>query len=187
MRAGPAPDSHAQDLRRLDGSWATFWSVSHHGDVFLLPALPFNEAPPRRSLGRRAQQRVSRRRAAGGAATECIRALSIAAGSGLPSTLSFDPAVWAPAQRSVLRRIKTATLQGPPARADMVPEAALRSLLRADSLYDSGSAGDVAPYVTGNVSLPIGQRAPVPLLEALEGEALHDVLDPAERTYDARS
>ena len=155
--------------------------MSSHGDIFPLPLTEACEPPPGGSLGRRAQQNVSRRRAHASAAHECVRSLNFAAGGMRKTPQGFGPRDPNPAQHSVLRRVWEATSERPSAHADMVPEAALRSLLRADPLYDIGSAGDVAPYSRDLVSLPFGQKAPVPLGQFLEGEALADISLPAER------
>ena len=158
-------------------------AAGRHGDIFPLPGPTPVEAIPRFGLGRRARQRVDRRRAWQGAACECVGALNCTAEgtAALAASHFLSSSPPAPVQEEVLARVYKATERRPLAGPEYLPEAALRSLLQADSRYDEGSAGGLAPYVTGKVSLPAGQGRATPLADVLSGEALLDTQNFQER------
>lgn len=56
---------------------------------------------------------------------------------------------------------------------ERTPQEALLQLLRADSVYDPGSATQLASYVPGHVSLPTWQSQLCHLSDHLSGDAKH--------------
>ena len=86
-------------------------------------------------------------------------------------------AVPQPAQCAVLDQIWEASLLPRVREARDPPEAALRQLLKAGSPYGEGTAGGLASFGSGEVSLPRGQAQLCPLDTVLEGEALADIRD----------
>jgi hypothetical protein len=116
-----------------------------------------------------------KRRARQATALECVGALNSM--SGEPGTSWAMPVMGgqapSPAQRLVLDRVWKASaldLGGPP--ATVTPEAALQALLGADSEYGDdalGSAGGLAQYSVGKVSLPKDQTVSASLEAILEG------------------
>ena len=149
------------------------------------------EKPVRAGLSRRVRQRISRRSACVSAASDCVVALNdLASGSllrdkrGRPPRFDFSAAsepsgAAAPhtkQQHAAVDLILSCVAHKPCVGPDYLPEAALRSLLGADSVYD-GSAGLLAEYGSAEVSLPAGQSSACPLIDVLDGKALNSVID----------
>jgi hypothetical protein len=116
---------------------------------------------------------------------EAVQALNDLADGGIgarPSADSMYPrGGLLPVQAMALEEINNAMSEPPMVGDDFLPEASLSAMLRADSVYRDGSAGGLAVFGKGEISLPYGQSSATALDDVLDGEAAKDLGDISER------
>ena len=124
-----------------------------HGDVFPCPCPCEVDGVPRKDLSRKVRQRIFRRIRRQQDQRECVASLNESV-TGSAAFSSFAPSA---AQRSLLSNVDQACSGTYCDEVPFLPKAALEALLGTDSLYFSGSVGQLAPYVDNNVSIPSEQ------------------------------
>ena len=153
-----------------------------HGDLYPLSPAWRVEAPPKPGLSGGTRQRVQLRRAKAFCALETVEALNhLSEGGDVRRPRRTVCAPLLPVQAEALAEVWEAASETPATGVEFRPEEALRTLLQAEAGYGSSSAGSLAQYSQGEVSLPDGQKEAVVLSDVLDGDAKRCLDDGSER------